>query len=114
MTFYRSDPINYYKLVLPRESAWEIMNKLGNFHFMQDKTKSFILYHQLHLFWIDPFTVKLNVVKMLFIGLIIFKHYLKIRQSICQEANFHIRPILKSTKCGLNFIKKAMLIQPLS
>jgi len=22
MTFYRSDSINYYKLVLPRESAW--------------------------------------------------------------------------------------------
>lgn len=29
MSFFRSDTINYYKLVLPRESAWEIMNRLG-------------------------------------------------------------------------------------
>lgn len=30
MSFYRSDPINHFKMVLPRESAWEIMNQLGN------------------------------------------------------------------------------------
>jgi hypothetical protein len=30
-SFYRSDDVNHYNFVLPRESAWEIMNKLGNF-----------------------------------------------------------------------------------
>lgn len=29
MSFFRSEAVNYYKLVLPRESAWEIMNRLG-------------------------------------------------------------------------------------
>lgn len=30
MSFYRSDTIGHYTLVIPRESAWDIMNKLGN------------------------------------------------------------------------------------
>lgn len=29
MSFFRSDSINHYNLVIPRESAWDIMNKLG-------------------------------------------------------------------------------------
>ena len=29
MSFYRSDTVNHYKFILPRESAWEIMNKFG-------------------------------------------------------------------------------------
>jgi V-type H+-transporting ATPase subunit a len=31
MSFYRSDTVNQYKFILPRESAWEIMNVLGSF-----------------------------------------------------------------------------------
>lgn len=28
-SFFRSDSISHYNLILPRESAWDIMNKLG-------------------------------------------------------------------------------------
>lgn len=27
--FYRSKPMKYYNLLVPRESAWEVMNDLG-------------------------------------------------------------------------------------
>lgn len=27
--FYRSKPMKYYNLLVPRESAWEVMNELG-------------------------------------------------------------------------------------
>jgi hypothetical protein len=29
MSFFRSDPVGHYKLVIPRESAWHIMSMLG-------------------------------------------------------------------------------------
>ena len=29
MSFYRSDTVNNYRVVLPRENAWAIMNELG-------------------------------------------------------------------------------------
>lgn len=31
MSFYRSDPVGHYKLIIPREDAWNIMNMLGTF-----------------------------------------------------------------------------------
>ena len=40
MSFYRSDTINYFKFILPRESAWEIMNTLGTRPLTQDSTTS--------------------------------------------------------------------------
>ena len=27
--FFRSKTMGYYKLIMPRESAWEILNELG-------------------------------------------------------------------------------------
>lgn len=36
MSFYRSDEVAFFKLVLPRESAWDIMNRLGMLFSMQD------------------------------------------------------------------------------
>jgi hypothetical protein len=30
MSFYRSDSVSHYDIFIPRESAWDIMNKLGN------------------------------------------------------------------------------------
>lgn len=44
MSFYRSDTVNHYKLILPRESAWDIMNKLGIFSFIQVKSNLYTLY----------------------------------------------------------------------
>jgi hypothetical protein len=32
MSFFRSQPIDHYKLILPRENAWQIMNMLGTDH----------------------------------------------------------------------------------
>ena len=29
MSFYRSDSVNHFNLVIPRENAWDIMNKIG-------------------------------------------------------------------------------------
>ena len=29
MTFYRSDTVNHYKLIIPRENSWAILNELG-------------------------------------------------------------------------------------
>jgi hypothetical protein len=29
MSFYRSDSVGHYDIFIPRESAWDIMNKLG-------------------------------------------------------------------------------------
>ena len=34
MSFYRSDDVSYFRLVIPRESAWDIMNRLGIFRFI--------------------------------------------------------------------------------
>ena len=31
MSFYRSDETSFFKLVIPRENAWDIMNELGAF-----------------------------------------------------------------------------------
>lgn len=39
MSFYRSDTINHYNLVIPRESAWDIMNKLGEYVVNAGQTK---------------------------------------------------------------------------
>lgn len=30
MSLFRSQPMKYYNLVVPRESAWGVMNELGN------------------------------------------------------------------------------------
>lgn len=40
MSFYRSDEVKHYKLILPRESAWEIMDKLGTPTPIQVSTRS--------------------------------------------------------------------------
>lgn len=64
MSFYRSDSINYYKLVLPRESAWEIMNSLGSSDLMQDSNGLFILCLRLHLLYPNRSLRRLNDVKM--------------------------------------------------
>lgn len=29
MSFFRSLPMEYYNLIIPRESAWNVMNELG-------------------------------------------------------------------------------------
>jgi hypothetical protein len=29
MSFYRSDEVSFFRLVIPRENAWNIMNRLG-------------------------------------------------------------------------------------
>lgn len=29
MSYYRSDDMEYYKIFMPKESAWETMNALG-------------------------------------------------------------------------------------
>ena len=51
MSFYRSDTVNHYKLILPRESAWEIMNKFGTSLLNKGKRISFILLQaNLHFF----------------------------------------------------------------
>lgn len=42
MSFYRSDDVSFFKLVLPRENAWDIMNKLGTYLFIQVRNPYFI------------------------------------------------------------------------
>lgn len=37
MSFFRSETMAYYQLVIPRESAWEVFNELG-------KTNMVLLY----------------------------------------------------------------------
>ena len=39
MSFYRSDTVAHYTLVIPRESAWDIMNKLGTHLLTLGQTK---------------------------------------------------------------------------
>lgn len=39
--FYRSKPMKYYNLLIPRESAWDVMNELGaleSIHFVDYDT----------------------------------------------------------------------------
>lgn len=65
-SFYRSDSVSHYNLVIPRESAWDIMNKLGNQNVIQDKQDSFILY-QTHLhFWVSHSLLKLRDVTKIY------------------------------------------------
>lgn len=38
-SFYRSDSISHYNLVIPKESAWDVMNKLGTPPIILGQTK---------------------------------------------------------------------------
>jgi V-type H+-transporting ATPase subunit a len=35
MSLFRSDPMGYYSIVMPRENAWEIFNELGELSALQ-------------------------------------------------------------------------------
>lgn len=44
MSFYRSDQMECYRLVMPRESAWETINTLGRIGLNQENMGSFTLF----------------------------------------------------------------------
>ena len=52
-SFYRSEDVNHYKFVLPRESEWEIMNKLGTFY-----CQLRITIPNSHRSFLNPYSVK--------------------------------------------------------
>ena len=64
MSFYRSDTINYFKFILPRESAWEIMNTLGTLLLTKVSSISSISYPANPPFFKGPSTLKSKDVKI--------------------------------------------------
>ena len=38
-SFYRSDTVGHYNLIIPRENAWDVMNKLGTLFIIAGQMK---------------------------------------------------------------------------
>ena len=64
MSFFRSDDVSYFRLVIPRESAWDIMNRLGTSLNTQASSNYFISVHRKPLSWLGPSSITFVDVKM--------------------------------------------------
>ena len=111
MSLYRSDDVSYYRLVIPRESAWDIMNRLGKFSFIQDNNNYYIYVHQKPLYWLVPSSITFVDVKMHSTDSKVSKNILMRKKFTNTRINFHRPHTTKSSDFGMINTLKQVGIQ---
>lgn len=111
MSFYRSDPVNFYRLVIPRESAWDIMNRLGTSQQIQVSNPCFISFLLKQQSSPDHFYLMSDAAKMDSIALDRLRKSYKIRVFTTDEMITQMPLIMKSSDCGMSNTPRAVDIQ---
>ena len=114
MSFYRSDDVSFYRLVIPRENAWDIMNKLGNHADIQVNRNYYIFFHKIPPSYPGPSSPPSEDVKKHSTISDPYKKICKKRIYTKKKIHSQIKPIMNSSDCGINNTPKVADIQPTS